>query len=96
MGTNRDLFHRNGLQKCGRVNNCSLDYGLYRIFDEFQHPAIQTKIVQYLGGFFHEIKVRQPIGRKDSVQTMIETSKRLDSFLYEAAQNFEAFSNILN
>jgi hypothetical protein len=56
-----------------------------RIFEEFQHPAIQTKIVQHFVGFFHQIKVRQPIGRKDSIQTMIRTSRRLDSFLYEAA-----------
>jgi hypothetical protein len=32
----------------------------------FQHPAIQTKIEQHFGGFFHPIKVRQPIGRQDS------------------------------
>jgi hypothetical protein len=38
--------------------------------------------------------VRQPIGRKDSKQTVIPTSRRLDSFLYEAAQNFDLFSNI--
>jgi hypothetical protein len=31
--------------------------------------AIQTKIVQSVGGFFHQIKVCQPIGRKDSIQT---------------------------
>ncbi len=36
----------------------------------------------------------QPIGIKDSKQTVIPTSRRLDSFLYEAAQNFELFSNI--
>jgi hypothetical protein len=65
-----------------------------RILEEFQHPAIQTKIVQPLGGFFHQIKVRQLIGRKDSIQTVIRTSRRLDSFLYEAAQDFEVFSNI--
>jgi hypothetical protein len=39
--------------------------------------------------------VRQPIGRKDSIQTVILTSRRLDSFLYAAAQNFEVFSKIL-
>jgi hypothetical protein len=61
---------------------------------EFQHPAIQTKIEQHFGGFFHQIKVRQPIGRQDSMQTVIQTSRRLDSFLHEAAQNFEVFSNI--
>jgi hypothetical protein len=38
--------------------------------------------------------VRQPMGRKDSIQTVILTSRRLDLILYEAAQNFEVFSNI--
>jgi hypothetical protein len=54
---------------------------------EFQHPAIQTTTEQHFGGFFHQIKERQPIGRKDSMQTVIGTSWRLDSFLHEAAQN---------
>jgi hypothetical protein len=49
---------------------------------------------QSFGGFFHQMKVRKPIGRKDSIQTVILTSRRLDSFLYEAAQNFEVISNI--
>ncbi len=66
-----------------------------RIFEEFQHPAIQTKIVQHFGGFFHQIKVRQPIGRKNSI-TVCRRSRRLEEFLYEAAQNFEVFSNIEN
>jgi hypothetical protein len=47
-----------------------------RIFEEFQHPAIKTKTVQHFGRFFHQIKVRQPIGRKDSTQTVIRTSRR--------------------
>jgi hypothetical protein len=55
------------------------------MFEENQQPAIQTKIAQPFGGFFQQIKVRQPIGRKYSLQTMIPTSRRLDSFLYEAA-----------
>jgi hypothetical protein len=45
-------------------------------------------------GFFHQMKVRQPIGRQDSMQTVIRTSGRLDSFLHKAAQNFELLSNI--
>jgi hypothetical protein len=64
--------------------------------EEFQRPAIQTKIVQSFGGFVHQIKVRQPIGRKGSIQIVIRTSRRLDSILYEAAQNFEVVSNIQN
>jgi hypothetical protein len=64
------------------------------IFDEFQHPPIQPKIVQHFGGYFHQIKVHQPIGRKDSIQTMIRTNRRLDSFLHEAAQNFFKYSEL--
>jgi hypothetical protein len=68
--------------------------GLRLVSKESHRSAIQTKIEQNFGGFFHQIKVSQPIGRKDSKQTVIPTSRRLDSFLYEAAQNFELFSNI--
>jgi hypothetical protein len=69
--------------------------GLRLVSKEFLHPAIQIKIEQHFGRFFHQIKVRQPIGRQDSMQTVIRTNRRLDSFLHEAAQNFEVFSNIL-
>jgi hypothetical protein len=71
-----------------------LVFGLRLVSKEFQHPTIQTRIVRHFGGFFHQINVRQPIGRKDSIETVILTSRRLDSILYEAAQNFEVFSNI--
>jgi hypothetical protein len=71
-------------------------FGLQLVSVVFQHPAIQAKKVQFFGGFFHQIKVRQPIGRKDFIQTVILTCRRLDSFLYEAAQNFEVFPNIQN
>jgi hypothetical protein len=65
---------------------------LWLVSKEFQHPAIQTKIEQHFGGFFLQIKVSQPIGRQDSMQTINQTSRRLDSFLHEAAENFEVFS----
>jgi hypothetical protein len=66
-----------------------------RIFKEFQHPAIQTKIVQHFDRFFHKIKMCQPTGRKESIQTKCRIrSRRIEAFLYEAAQNFEVFSNI--
>jgi hypothetical protein len=71
-----------------------LFFGLQLVSKEFQHPATQTKIEQHFGGFFHHIKVCQPIGRQDSMQTVIRTNRRLESFLHEAAQNFEVFSNI--
>jgi translation initiation factor 2 beta subunit (eIF-2beta)/eIF-5 len=65
-----------------------LFFVLRLVSKEFQHPEIQTKIAQHLGGFFHRIKVCQPMERQDSMQTVIGTSRRLDSFLHEAAQNF--------
>jgi len=40
---------------------------LSRMFEEFYRPAIQIKIVLPIGGIFQQIKVRQPIGRKDSI-----------------------------
>jgi hypothetical protein len=64
------------------------------MFEENQQSAIQIKIEHHFGRFFQQIKVRQPIGRKDSKQNVIPTNRRLDSFLHEAAQNFELFSNI--
>jgi hypothetical protein len=67
-----------------------LFFGLRLVSKEFLHPAIQTRIVQHFAGFFHQINVRQPIGRQDSIQTVIITSRRFD----EEAQNFEAFLNI--
>jgi hypothetical protein len=71
-----------------------LFFGLQLVTKVFQHPTIQNKIEQHICGFFHQIKVRQPIGRQDSMQTVIRTSRRLDIFLLEVAQNFEVFSNI--
>ncbi len=65
--------------------------GIQLAREEFQHPTIHTKIVQSVGGFFHQMKVCQTMGRKDSIQTMIGTSRSLDSFLYEAPQNFVVF-----
>jgi hypothetical protein len=45
------------------------------MFEENQQPAIQTKIQQPCGGFFQQIEVQQLIGRKDSIQTVIPTSR---------------------
>jgi hypothetical protein len=42
---------------------------------ESRHSAIQTKIGLHFGGFFHQMKVRQPIGRQDSMQTVILTKQ---------------------
>jgi hypothetical protein len=71
-----------------------LFFGLRHASKEFQHPAIQTKIKQHFGGFFHQIKVCKPIGRQDSMQTVTEQAGGLEAFLHEATQNFEVISNI--
>jgi hypothetical protein len=71
-----------------------LFFGLRLESEELQHSAIKTKIEQHFGGFFHQIKVYQTIGRKDSMLTLIRISRRLDLFLHEAAQSFELFPNI--
>jgi hypothetical protein len=93
MCSNRDLFRQTVLQKCV-VCRHQLFVGSGLISKEFQHLAIQIKIEQHFSGFFHQIKVRQPIERQDYMQTVIQTSRRLDSFLHEETQNFEVFSNI--
>ncbi len=68
MCSNCDLFRQTVLQKCGIDINSSLDYGSW--VKKILHPAIQTTIEQHFGRFFHQIKVRQPIGRQDSMQTI--------------------------
>jgi hypothetical protein len=35
-----------------------LFFGLWLVIKEFQHLAIQTKIEQHFGGFFHQVEVR--------------------------------------
>jgi hypothetical protein len=71
-----------------------LFFGLQLAGEKCHHSATQTKIELHFGGFFHQMKVRQPIGRQHSMQTVNRTSRRLGSVLYEAAQNFEVVSNI--
>jgi hypothetical protein len=71
-----------------------LFFGLRLVSKELHHSAIQTKIERHFGGFFHQITVRQPIGRQDFMQPVIRTNRRLGSILHEAAQNFEVVSNI--
>jgi hypothetical protein len=66
-----------------------LAFGLGLESEELHHFAIRTKKEPDFGGFFHQVTVRQPIGRQYSTQTVNRTSRRLDSFLHGAAQNFE-------
>ncbi len=71
-----------------------LFFGLRLAGKKSHHSTTQTKIELHFGGFFHQMKVRQPIGRQHSMQTVNRTSRRLGSILHEAAQNFEVVSNI--
>ncbi len=64
-----------------------------RLFEEFQHPAIQTKIVQHFGGFLKSNR-SAPANRKKGFYTKPCAEKagaRLEAFFYEAAQNFKVF-----
>jgi hypothetical protein len=64
-----------------------LFFRLRLVSKELQHPAIQTKIFS--------ANKSAPANKKTAfMQTVIRTSRRVDSFLHEAAQNFEVFSNI--
>ena len=71
-----------------------LYFGLRFAGKKFQHSATRTKIELHFGGFFHQIKVRQPRGKQGFMQTVNRTSRWLVSFLHEAAQNFELLSII--
>ncbi len=80
VGTNRNLCRRTVRQKCRKVNNCFVDYGPWVEYlkNSNMPQSKPKKIVQPFGGFFQQIKVRQPIGGKDSLQTVIRISRRLD------------------
>jgi hypothetical protein len=64
MGINRNLFINRAPKRRESQQLFFEGRLVCRIFEEFQYPAIQTKIVEHLGGFFHQIKVCQPIGRR--------------------------------
>jgi hypothetical protein len=79
---------------CSSRERHQLFFGLRLAGKKFHHSATHTKIELHFGGFFHQMKVCQPIGRQHSMQTVNGTSRRLGSILHEAAQNFEVVSNI--
>jgi hypothetical protein len=66
-----------------------LFFGLQLVSIIFQHPAIQTKNVRPFGGFFQQKKCASQ--RKDSIQTVIRTSRRLDSFSGKPFRTFQSF-----
>jgi hypothetical protein len=87
MCSSRDLFRQTVLHKCGKDINCSLDCGSQVKNSSFRNPN------QNRAALWRIFSVRQPIGKQGSMQTVNRTSRRLDSFLHEAAQNFELLSN---
>jgi hypothetical protein len=88
MSSSRDLFRQTVLHKCGRDINCSLDCGSQ------VKKFISRNPNQKRAALWRIFSVHQPIGKQGSMQTVKRTSRRLDSFLHEAAQNFELLSNI--
>jgi hypothetical protein len=66
-----------------------LSFGLRLESEKLHHSVIRTKKELDFGGFFHQVSMRQPIRRQDSIQTVNRTSRSLDSFLHGAAQSFE-------
>jgi hypothetical protein len=88
MFSSRDLFRQTVFHKRRRDINCSLDCGSQVKNSSFPNPN------QNRAALWQIFSVRQPIGRQGSMQTVKGTSRRLDSFLHEAAPNFELLSNI--
>jgi hypothetical protein len=68
-----------------------LFFGFRLVSKEFEHPAIQTKIEQHFGGFFHKIKVRQPIGRQDSMETISEQAGGWINFCMKWLRTLKSF-----
>jgi hypothetical protein len=67
-------------------------FGLRDIGILYSQAIIQITIDVSLPYFCNT--VRQKMSRFEYMQTVIQTSRRLDSFLHEAAQNFELLSII--
>jgi hypothetical protein len=79
MCSNRDIFRRTMLQKCGRAINCSWDCG---VCTKFHHSAIQTKIEVYFGGFFHQICNIAPANRKTGFYADRDPNKQEVGFIF--------------
>jgi hypothetical protein len=97
MYTNRYLFRQTGLQKCGKVNNCSLDYGLLEEY--LKKPLLSRNPNQNsatLWRIFSSDK-SAPANRNKGFNTnRVPKKQEVIGFFvqYLAAQNFELFSNI--
>ncbi len=75
-----------------------LVFGFRLVSRIFQHPDFQTKIEQPFGGFFQQIKVRQP--RKNGFYKNRDPNKQEVGFFFcmkgLRSQNVEVFSDIQN
>ncbi len=63
-----------------------------RMLEFFSHEQESKEQLMSLPHFWST--VWQKRSRFEHMQTVIQTSKRMDSFLHEAGQNFELLSNI--
>ncbi len=84
MYTNRNLFRQTGLQKCGKVNNCSLDYGLW---EEYLKKLLTSRNPNQNSGTIFSSNKSAPANRKHYTDR-VPKKQRLEAFLYEAFQNF--------
>ncbi len=77
-----------------KLSNLLLDHGLHRILSSYWvvHFYLMKKSAKMLLYFGLDSGMLE----FEHMQTVIQTSRRLDSFLHEAAQNFELLSNILD
>jgi hypothetical protein len=80
--TNRDLFTPNRVLKTRESQQLFVGLRFVsRIFEEFQHPAIQTKIVQHFDGFFSSNK-SAPANRKKGFYTKRDPNKQEVGFIF--------------
>jgi hypothetical protein len=77
-------------EKSGKV---LLYFGLdCEMLELFTHEPKSKEQLMSLPHFWSTVQWKR--SRFEHLQTTIQTSRRLDSFLHEAAQNFELLSNI--
>jgi hypothetical protein len=85
----RQSFSPNRAPKMRERNQ--LFFGLQLMSKEFlQHPAIQTKIEQHFLWIFNQIKVGQPTGRQDSMQTVI----RIGGWIHFCMKRFRTLKSL--
>jgi hypothetical protein len=68
-----------------------LFFGLRFAGKKFNHSVTRTKIELHFGGFFHQMKVRQPIGRQHSMQTVNEQAGDWVEFCMKRLRTLKSF-----